>query len=256
MLRKTASILLQSGRSINIHCSRRAENKLCVLLIGGFKSTFTDSKKATFIKNLCEATLAADFVTFDHAGHGPDPATPFHDCTLTTWREDVCELLAGNTFVNPGQKLILVCSSMGLFLALHAIEALPQSRIQGIVGIGGVFSFKRLVQEYMATATVQPNDSWSRPSSYDPSGFYKIHTSLVESIMHPKNQLVSPIPYSGKLILLHGTKDADIPYQDAISIAEAVISDKVQVRLIKDGDHRLSSDYHLALLGDALRDVV
>jgi len=47
---------------------------------------------------------------------------------------------------------------------------------------------------------------------------------------------------------LHGMADRDVPYELSLRIATHVESEDVQVHLIKDGDHRLSTDQDLAIL--------
>ena len=48
--------------------------------------------------------------------------------------------------------------------------------------------------------------------------------------------------------LLHGMSDADVPYEVSLKLAEHVVSDDVEVILIKDGDHRLSTSKDLMIL--------
>ena len=48
--------------------------------------------------------------------------------------------------------------------------------------------------------------------------------------------------------LLHGQRDADVPWDLSLQLAERLRSADVQVTLIKDGDHRLSRDADIALL--------
>ena len=48
--------------------------------------------------------------------------------------------------------------------------------------------------------------------------------------------------------LIHGTADPDVPWQLSLEIAQRVTSTDVEVVLVKDGDHRLSSERDLARL--------
>jgi dipeptidyl aminopeptidase/acylaminoacyl peptidase len=48
--------------------------------------------------------------------------------------------------------------------------------------------------------------------------------------------------------LLHGMKDPDVPWQTSLALAQKLDSTDVQVILVKDGDHRLSTERDLALL--------
>lgn len=86
---------------------------------------------------------------------------------------------------------------------------------------------------------------WLRPSQYgDP---YPISRALLEE---GRNHLLlqAPIPLHIPVRLLHGQQDPDVPWQHSLAIAERLASDDVQVRLVKDGDHRLSTPRDLALL--------
>ena len=53
-------------------------------------------------------------------------------------------------------------------------------------------------------------------------------------------------------ILLHGMQDVEVPWETSIRLANALASKDVRVMLVKSGDHRLSSDQELALLGEHL----
>ena len=48
--------------------------------------------------------------------------------------------------------------------------------------------------------------------------------------------------------LMHGMRDADVPWEHAPMIAERLLSEHVTVTLVKDGDHRLSRDEDLERL--------
>ncbi|ORY48981.1 alpha/beta-hydrolase, partial [Rhizoclosmatium globosum] len=248
VLTATSAISLpRSQRKLNLHKALSANSRFCVLLVQGFLSTFTDSKKASYLREKCKI-LGCDFITYDHSGHGPKPSIPFNECTLTTWKEDLLELVDGL-----GEKpIVMVGSSMGLHLTLHAAKKYP-TKIKGIIGVGGAFRMDRVAKafrEYAGNETV-----WNRPSPYSPTGFYEIHLKLVESLEMVENQH-RRIGFDGPVVLVHGMKDDVVPTEDAFQASEAISSSDVEVRLLKDGDHRLSSDESLAAVGRALRDVL
>jgi dipeptidyl aminopeptidase/acylaminoacyl peptidase len=56
------------------------------------------------------------------------------------------------------------------------------------------------------------------------------------------------IAISAPVRLLHGQRDADVPWQISMQLAEKLRSDDIQIALIKDGDHRLSREPDIALL--------
>jgi dipeptidyl aminopeptidase/acylaminoacyl peptidase len=49
--------------------------------------------------------------------------------------------------------------------------------------------------------------------------------------------------------LLHGTQDADVPWETSMRLAEVIEHRDVAVTLVKDGGHRLSEPHELGLLG-------
>ena len=61
-------------------------------------------------------------------------------------------------------------------------------------------------------------------------------------------QLGGEIALNCPVRLLHGQQDADVPWQTALRLAQAMRSADVQVTLVKDGDHRLSRPSDIALL--------
>ena len=56
--------------------------------------------------------------------------------------------------------------------------------------------------------------------------------------------------------ILHGLDDDVVPYQRSLQLAAALTSDRVDVILRKNGDHRLSREEDLALLTEHLDKLV
>ena len=52
--------------------------------------------------------------------------------------------------------------------------------------------------------------------------------------------------------LIHGMRDSSVTWSLALDLAARLATDDVRVHLVKDGDHRLSRDPDLALLGRTL----
>jgi len=64
--------------------------------------------------------------------------------------------------------------------------------------------------------------------------------------------LGGPIDLDMPVRLLHGLADASVPWQLSLRLAERLRSRDVAVTLVKDGDHRLSSEPDLARLAQTL----
>ncbi|TPX78220.1 hypothetical protein CcCBS67573_g00517 [Chytriomyces confervae] len=258
----TTTISLKSGRqltaaivipSTHTGSSRTRDEVPAVMLVNGFRSSFRNSRKATHLAKFATSTLETHFVTYDHAGHGSDPETPFNECTMTMWKNDLCELLdASSGLLGTKKRVLLVGASMGLHLSLLAAHARPE-RVAGIVGVGGSVNCVSLVRDFENNVEVEC-DVWIRPSSYDSSG-YPIHRKLVESI---RDEHIPKLGFDVRcpIELVHGMRDNDVHFQAAIAAAECVTSDRVSVVLVKDGDHRMSEDHHLHFITDAITRLV
>jgi alpha-beta hydrolase superfamily lysophospholipase len=64
------------------------------------------------------------------------------------------------------------------------------------------------------------------------------------------------IPLLCPVRLLHGMRDDAVPWQTSLRLAELLGSRDVTVTLVKEGDHRLSSNADLARLAATLDELV
>jgi hypothetical protein len=55
---------------------------------------------------------------------------------------------------------------------------------------------------------------------------------------------------------IQGQRDPDVPWSRTAQLATMLRSNDVRCVLVKDGDHRLSRDVDLALLVDAVEDIL
>ena len=212
-----------------------------IVFLPGFRSDMTGDK-ATGLAAYTAARGQA-MLRFDYSGHGASDGS-FRDGTIGQWAADA---LAAIDRLTTG-PLILVGSSMGGWIALLTAIARPE-RVVALVGIAAAPDFtERLMWDSMAPAerkTLLRDGVLHIPSQYgDPT---PITRRLIEE-GRDHMLLDAPIPFSGSVRLLHGQADPDVPWEFAVRIAERVVSENVQIVLVKDGDHRLSRPSDLALL--------
>jgi pimeloyl-ACP methyl ester carboxylesterase len=200
--------------------------------------------KASFLEDFCRQRGQA-YVRFDYFGHGASGGD-FTMGTVGRWAEDAIAVLDSLT----AGRQILVGSSMGGWIMLLTALARPE-RIHALIGIAAAPDFTEDLlwprldaaqrRELCETSAV------TLSSEYDPGG-YTYRRALFED---GKRHLVMrlPIALDCPVRLLHGMRDDSVPWQTSLVLAERLDSRDIAVILVKDGDHRLSSEADLARLG-------
>ncbi len=230
----------EDGATIAYH--RMTGNAPGVVFLGGFMSDMTGTK-ATALESFCRARGQA-FLRFDYFGHGQSSGE-FAEATVGRWKDDALCVL-DNLTAGPQ---VLVGSSLGGWIMLLVARDRP-ARVKALIGIAPApdatedLMWSRFAPELQAS--ILRNGQARIPSAYGEQG-YLITRKLIED---GRKHLVmgKPIPVSCPVRLLHGMRDADVPYRVSIGLAEKLQSEDVRIELVKDGDHRLSREQDLALL--------
>jgi len=213
-----------------------------IVFLGGFSSDMTGTKVIALEAFAKERGHA--FLRLDYQGHGQSSGT-FADGTIGVWHSDALAVIDS---VTKG-PLIAVGSSMGGWMMLLTAVQRPD-RIVGLVGVAAAPDFTEDLMWLRFSDDIKRilrrDGVYREPSIYGDEP-YTITLRLIEE---GRDHLVlrSPISIRAPIRLLHGMADPDVPYQVAFQIAERVCSKDVQVYLIKDGDHRLSTDRDLGIL--------
>lgn len=176
----------------------------------------------------------------DYSGCGASDGD-FAAGTLTCWRDEVLSLIAARVH----GEVVIVGSSMGGWLMLLVGQMLGD-RLAGLVGIAPAPDFTEWGRSADDKARLAAGEIVFDDNPYGPD----------PTPMHPgfwadgqdQRLLESAIPIDAPCRLIHGQRDADVPWAISLRLAEALRSDAVQVTLVKDGDHRLSRDQDIALL--------
>ena len=127
-------------------------------------------------------------------------------------------------------------------------------QVKGLIGIAAAPDFTRsLVSRELTSAqkaSLRETGKVKLSSEYDPVGF-----DLTQAFIDDGESccvLDKPLPINLPVNLIQGCKDAEVPWETALHLADALESQDVNVQLIKDGDHRLSSPSQLKLIEIAL----
>ena len=184
---------------------------------------------------------------FDYSGHGVSGGR-FEDGTIGRWAADA---MAAIDALSAG-PVLLVGSSMGGWIALLAALARPE-RVAGVVGIAAAPDFTEAL--IWAALDVRHRESLVRHGSVTLPSTYGEPMTLTRALIEDGRRhllLDRPIPLACPARLLHGQRDADVPWETALRLAGRITGADVQVTLVKDGDHRLSRPADLALLRDVV----
>ena len=209
-----------------------------LVFLPGYLSDMSGSK-ATAVFDWARAQGRACLL-LDYSGCGESDGD-FAEGTLSRWREEVLELIA----VHCDGPVVLVGSSMGGWLMLLVALAMPK-RIHALVGIAAApdftawgFSDEQQAELLAGETVLEENAYGPQPTPTFP-GFWS--DGQAQLLLGKEVAIDCPVR------LLHGQHDADVPWEIALRLADALRSDDVQVTLVKDGDHRLSRDEDITLL--------
>lgn len=220
-----------------------------VLWLGGFKSDMQGTKGEA-LASWCAASDRA-CLRFDYFGHGASSGD-FRQGTIGRWRENVLTVIDRLT----DEDLVLVGSSMGGWLALHAALARPE-RIKGMLLIAPATDFTEVLfwSRFPETVreAIEKTGEWLWPSAYDAQP-YPITRALIED--GRKYLLLGrPVHLSCPVRIIQGMKDPDVPWTHALKLVDALEGDVV-LTLVRDGDHRMASPDGLRRMTRAVEELV
>jgi len=209
-----------------------------LVFLPGYMSDM-DGGKATSIYSRAKQEDRACLL-LDYSGCGQS-AGDFADGSLSNWRDEVLALI--ETKVEG--PVVVIGSSMGGWLMLLVAEALGE-RLAGMVGIAAAPDFAewgytdKQKSELAAGKTIYEDNPYGPEPTPTHAKFWQ------DAMTHLR--LSGDIAITAPVRLLHGQRDADVPWQISMQLAERLRSDDVQIALVKDGDHRLSRAQDIALL--------
>lgn len=236
---------MADGRSIAFRQAKGAGPAL--VFLPGYMSDM-DGGKATAVFEMARSQGRAALL-LDYSGCGRSSGD-FAEGTLSRWADEVLDLIGSRL---PGMQVVLVGSSMGGWLMLLVGRALGP-RLASMVAIAPAPDFTDWGRCEADKARLAAGETVLDENPYGPE----------PTPMHPaffadgqaQLQLTGRIPLVCPVRLLHGQRDADVPWNISVRLAAALGSDLVQVTLVKDGDHRLSREQDIALLLQIVGDLV
>jgi pimeloyl-ACP methyl ester carboxylesterase len=213
-----------------------------VVWLGGFRSDMTGTKAQA----LADAAAAGgwSFLRFDYSAHGASSGD-WLDATIGRWKADALAVIDA---LSEG-PLVLVGSSMGGWMACLAAMARPE-RMHALVLIAPAPDFtERLMRPNLspeARRALESDGVWMQPDDFDGVGYAITRRFLDEGRDHLI--LGDRVPIACPVRILQGQRDDAVPWEHALSLANALVSEDVLFTLKKAGDHRLSAFDDIARL--------
>ncbi|EFN53498.1 hypothetical protein CHLNCDRAFT_136821 [Chlorella variabilis] len=241
--------------------------------------------KARELEQFATRQLGCTYWALEYQGHG-DSSPNFLECTLATWLEDVLQLLDAIG----SQRQVLVGSSLGAWLALHAALRRPHL-VQGLLLLAPApdislhwqqvaqpagadaagYELVRLPSDYVEEGGIRVRRQLLEDASQH---FLLLHTGQLEALTCPvavmhRWGLCRRFAPSGVLPSLedvvrrafqrqlHTLRDDVVPLEAVQRLADELqrSSRAFHLELLPDGNHRLSREQDLGLMCRLLRQV-
>lgn len=237
----------KQGRKIAYH---RSEGQgPWVVFLGGLKSDMQGTK-AVFLEEWAKQQGRA-FLRFDYSGHG-ESSGDFTDGCIGDWAEDTAQAVATLT----QGPILPVGSSMGGWQALLLARSMPE-RVAGLVTIAAAPDFTE--DGYWAGFSDEQKQALEEVGHVElPSDYMEPYIITKRMIEDGRNQLVlrSPLELPFPVRFLQGTADTAVSVATAVRLLEHASGPDMQLRLVKDADHRFSDGPCLALMLEAVEEVL
>ena len=218
-----------------------------IIFIHGLNSDMSGQKALSIEKYAKKNKIR--FIRFECRGHGKSTGK-FEDFTISDWKKDLIDIIDN---IAKGPQ-VLVGSSMGGWLMFLAAKARP-SRVKGMVGLAAAPDYiDGFYNNLSSKEKVQLNkQGFIRYSSY---GFsYIVRKKYI--IEGRKNKILNKeFKWSKPLVLIQGLKDNVVKPDIPEKIVKNVKGSQVQIKLLKNSDHRLSEPFDLKVINESIASAI
>jgi len=221
-----------------------------IIFLHGLMSNI-QSKKAKHLKKFVNKNKI-NLLLFEYSGHGKSSGK-FTDFSIKNWVNDSRSIIKKLIKKN---KIVLVGSSMGAWIGVILIKYFYQ-RIKGYVGIASAPDFtEELIWKKLNTSeknNIKKNRIYKLKSNHN--NFYPITKKFI--IDGKKNLILNKkIKCNFPVELLHGINDSSVPWFYSLKLIKTLISKKINLTIINDGDHSLSRTQDLKKLDLAIKNII
>ena len=218
-----------------------------IIFIHGLNSDMS-GQKALSIERFARKNKLK-FISFECRGHGKSDGK-FEDFTISDWKKDLLDIIDN---VSKGPQ-ILVGSSMGGWLMFLGAKA----RSKRVIGMVGLAAAPDYIDEFYKNLPLKKKQEMNKKgfikySSYNFSYLIK-KKYIVEG---KKNKILNKeFKWNKPLILIQGLKDNIVTPDVPEKIIKKVKGNQIQIKLLKNSDHRLSESFDLKVINESLESII
>tara|TARA_B100000963_G_scaffold333015_1_gene325027 strand:+ start:49 stop:783 length:735 start_codon:yes stop_codon:yes gene_type:complete len=218
-----------------------------IIFIHGLNSDMS-GQKALSLERFAQKNKLR-FIRFECRGHGKSDGK-FEDFTISDWKKDLIDIIDN---VSKGPQ-ILVGSSMGGWLMFLAAKA-RKSRIVGLVGLAAAPDY---IEEFYKNLPLKKKKEINKKGiiKYSSYGFsYLIKRKYI--LDGKKNKILNKdFRWNKPLILIQGLKDNVVDPGVPEKIMKKIKGNQLQIKLLKNSDHRLSKPFDLKVINESIRSIL
>ena len=226
------------------------KSQTTIIFLHGLMSNI-QSKKAKYLKNFSNKNKV-NLLLFEYSGHGRSSGQ-FIDFSIKNWVEDSRLIIKRLIKKN---KIILIGSSMGAWIGILLIKYFYK-RIKGLIGIAAAPDFTR--ELIWKKLNIFEKNKIKKDKIYKLKSSYNNFYPITKKFMFDANKLLGlnkKIKCNFPVELLHGLKDSSVPWFYSIRLIKTLISKKLNLTIINDGDHSLSRAKDLKKLDLAIKNII
>ena len=219
----------------------------CVVFLSGYRSDM-EGTKAVHLEPWARVRGQA-FLRLDDSGHGQSDGG-FEDGCSGDWAADA-EQVIRHVWDGP---VVLVGSSMGGWIASILSQRLD---VAGFVGIAAAPDFTE-DGFWAGFSEAQRRQVMEEGGVELPSAYEDPYVVTKRLIGDGRAHLVlrRPLPMSWPVRLLQGTEDEAVSHETALKLLDHIDGPDVRLTLVKGADHRFSEPACLALIEQAIEEVL
>ncbi len=220
------------------YLNNNIDKDICIIFLHGFASDLEGKKPLTLSKFSKKNKVG--FLAVEYSGHGKSTGK-FVNGNISSWTQDVTKIIRKKC---RSKKIILVGSSMGAWISINLFKYF-EKKIVGLVGIGSAPEFLQRLMWNKFTKNIK-NEILRKGYTNIQHGEYQyvISKQLIKDGL--KNKVLSKKLKSKIFVtMIHGNKDEVVPVSFSKKVLKIFPKSKKKLKIIKNGDHSLSSDKNL-----------